>query len=233
MKKIILCLSLMVLVLSSFTLNVYADDETQEYTVYYKDGAISSDDFSESTIGTILDSLEPGDSVTINITLKNASSRSVDWYMKNTSSNFDANNGIFTYRLSYGSTDLYNSTTVGGEEGQGIEGATDDFADEWFELGIQKPGESSVVTMYLALDGETLDYEYEIDSGSLTAEFELEEIPEAHNVVEHHTRIVYIPYTGDTINLNFYIIMEFAALILLAIVVFAYYIYNRRQERSK
>ncbi len=238
MKKVLIYLSLIVLSVSCLTNRVVADSGTHEYTVYYDGNEIQYDDASAS-IDDILSSLEPGDDVSINVTLRNDSDKSIEWYMKNNSENFSGGNGelegLFTYRLTYsGSSNmtLYNSDSVGGKNGDGIQEATEDLK-EYFELEVQKPGGSGVVTMYLALEGDTLDNSYEITKAKLTAMFEVEELPDPENKEEHTSRVVYIPYTGDTINLNFYIVMEMIALLLLAIVVFAYYVYSRRQEKSR
>lgn len=247
MRKVLIYFSLLFLSMSCFSSKVLAEDEVYEFTAYYEDGAEHIvGNFDQQTVNDILDSVEPGDSATINITIENRSSSTVDWYMENSSENFeDGKNlgGVYTYRLNYNSSsanrEIYNSDKVGGliDEADtdatiGIEGATEELNDDII-LERLAPNAKGVVTMYLALDGETLDNNYQSTEGQLSILFKLEVVPEAKPEEVHHSKIVYIPYTGDSINMNFYIFAELFALLLLAVVVFAYYMYCRRQGSAK
>ena len=246
MKKIFVYFSLILLSVSCFASKVYADSETYDFIAYYEDGATNIEsNFDENAVLRILSSMEPGDVATINIAVQNRSSETVDWYMLNSSESFESGKnlgGIYSYSLNYNSSsanrEIYNSDKVGGlvnEQDQtiGIESATEELKEQDIILERLGPNGSGVVTMRLELNGETLDNNYQDTVGSLTVKFELEIVPKGEPEEVHHERIVYIPNTGDSINLNFYIFAELFALLLLAVIVLAYYIYCRRQENAR
>lgn len=235
MKKILICLSMILIVLSAFTASVNAEDYDKEFeydVTFTADGTIVSDyDPSDAKFNDI----EPGDNMKITFNLKNEYNKAIDWYMYNTSEAFESNtakNASYEYQLTYSgmSDDIYNSETVGGDNKQGIEEATSNL-EEYFLLdqGFAK-GKQESVTLIVKVDGETSINNYQNAMSDVVLRFAVEIPPEPKE--EHVHKVVYIPYTGDTTNLTFYIIAEVIALILLLAVLVAYYCYRRKQREA-
>lgn len=236
MKKILICLTLIIFCFSSMTKAVSAEeyDKEYEYDVVFKaDGTIEStfdpadhDEFNN---------IQPGDNLKITFNLKNEYNQAIDWYMYNTSEAFEENvgkNASYSYQLTYtGMSDaIYDSNVVGGDNADGFEEATAELEDYFLLHEGFAPGETQSVTLIAAVDGETSWNNYQTSFSNIKFQFAVEVPPE--QTERHVDRIVYIPYTGDTINLTFYIIAEILALLLLVAVLVAYYTYRRKQREA-
>ena len=247
MKKIFIYLFIAVLSLGIVTSHISADEANPVYEgnfdVVYKDGKISSPDFESEKdfVNDKLNGIIPGDDVKVTYNLRNDSNQSVDWYMDNKSIEFNNSNAqgaAYVYKVTYtphsGSVQvLFDSEDVGGDGGTQRDYATNELED-FFLLERFGKGETGKVTLYLAVEGETQDNAYQVATSNLIVEFGVTPIEEVtpEPKTEHVPRIVYIPNTGDTLNVQFYIVMEFIALLLMAIVVYLYYRYRKNQERA-
>lgn len=177
--------------LGSSRISVYAEDYTggQGWKVEFTGSRLESS-FNSSDISDAVYALQPGDGVTLSLTLKNSDSQDTDWYMSNQvlssleDSQEAANGGAYTYRLSYkGSTGeetiLYSSESVGGEKnsgiGEGLHEATDSL-EEFFYLDRLVPGASGTVTLKVELDGETQGNTYQNTLASLQMNFAVEKV---------------------------------------------------------
>ena len=190
MSKKICSLFLILLLAAGSTLNVCAEDYVGGNGWYVQfTGEKMESNFKASDITDEISKLQPGDSVTINIRLENKGTNGTDWYMTNEvlasleDSQGAAGGGAYTYRLAYtGSTGeeniLYSSENVGGEKdsgaGEGLHEATDTL-EEFFYLDRLEPGESGMVTLKVALDGETQGNTYQDTLANLTLNFAVEE----------------------------------------------------------
>ena len=93
--------------------------------------------------------LQPGDSQTYTITIKNDGDVESDWWISNEviqslEDSTEASGGAYTYILQYNGTDIYNNDTVGGDDttgGQGLHKATNAM-EEFFFLATLAAGES-------------------------------------------------------------------------------------------
>ncbi|MCR5097297.1 MAG: hypothetical protein K6A70_11265 [Erysipelotrichaceae bacterium] len=274
MKKILLYLVISIFAVNVLYTNVSADEQEFNYTVTLtSDFKFESDYLNDSTgeggvkvneaIQQALNSMEPGDSATINFTLKNEYGNPVDWYMLNDtlkpfekdsrvdeSGKRTVDGGNYTYQLLYKNShgedvDLYDSTSVGGENSQGLEDATNALDDpNMFKLDTFNSGDTSKLTLHFEIDGETQKNNYQDVLGQLQVRFgaqkdvpekkepqhKEEEVKKVEKVIRRSRRTVYTPYTGDTSNLPYFVLAELILANLLIVIVWSYIIYRRRQE---
>lgn len=191
MKKKVLCLLLMAVMILGSTLTAHAEDYegSKDWNVSFNGEALDSNFKSTQLTEDILN-IQPGDSITLWINLKNVDDQKVDWYMTNEvlqsleDSNQAAGGGAYTYILSYFDkegveTVLYSSAVVGGEGGSGIsEGlhqATDGLED-YFYLDRLDSGETGVIQLYVQLDGETQGNDYQNTLARLKMNFAVEKV---------------------------------------------------------
>ena len=164
-------------------------DETWNVT-FNSDNEMASS-FKTSDINDVVSGMQPGDNVIITLSLKNDNQTATDWYMKNEvlysledrSANGQTKGGAYTYRLSYRSnqggeeTVLFDSDTVGGEDvsaaGEGLKEATSSLK-EYFCLDTLSQSQSGVITLEVALDGETQGNDYQDTLADLQMEFAVE-----------------------------------------------------------
>ena len=129
--------------------------------------------------------LQPGDDITITLNLKNDNASAANWYMTNEvlqsleeTAGSGASGGAYEYELTY--TDpagarevLFTSDTVGGENSSsrvGLKAATSGLED-FLYLDTLSPGQRGVVTLRVALDGETQGNDYQNTLASLQMNF--------------------------------------------------------------
>ncbi len=239
MKKILIYFSLILICFSAFTSKVKAEGEEYDKefefdVVFTKEGKIEST-FTEED-ASLFDDIQPGDNLKVTFNLKNEYKKAIDWYMLNISDAFDkGENAGYEYILSYSipvgdENEIYNSSVVGGDDSDGLAEATENL-DQYFLLqeGFGK-GEEQTVTLVMTVDGETSRKDYQTAAAKIRFQFAVEVPPDADP--SHKERYIYIPYTGDEINLTFYIVSEILALILLLAVLVAYYCYRRKQREA-
>ena len=270
MKKILVCLSLILIALSVFPNTLSAEEDVKEYDVvfdgekivyylYTPEGKVLIE--NEQDLILDLSDFQPDDSIKRIYHLVNNSSDAIDWYMYNISEDIfedsdDSSGGsddtpriaqdaTYTYSLTYsayapaqdGKT-IYSSNVVGGElvgesvdnVPKGIEEATEGLEGYFLLHEGYGTGDDEKVELSLQIDGVSSAFVYQGTDANVVVGFGVVVPPSPIN--KHEEKIVYIPYTGDTLNLNFYIIAEVLSLILLAIVLYAYYRYLKRQKEA-
>ncbi|MDE7057601.1 MAG: hypothetical protein K2P03_02640 [Lachnospiraceae bacterium] len=184
------------LVAFSFAIPVQAEtyygDENWKVAFTSEDKMESS--FSTADINDVIGGMQPGDNVIITLNLKNENRTTTDWYMRNEvlysledrSTNKETSGGAYTYRLVYTDKDgevntLFDSDTVGGESaddtisrmGEGLKSATNALKD-YFYLDTLAKGAGGVVTLEVALDGETQGNHYQDTLADLQMDFAVE-----------------------------------------------------------
>ena len=189
MKKKIVCFALAGLMLCGNVMWAYAEDYKggEGWKVEFTGSSMESN-FQSSAISDAVYALQPGDSITLNLSLVNNDSQGTDWYMTNEvltsleDSQSAANGGAYAYWLAYTDsqgeeTVLYSSENVGGEKGGaaggGLHEATDNL-EEFFYLDRLEPGKSGMVTLKVVLDGETQGNTYQNTLASLQMNFAVE-----------------------------------------------------------
>ncbi|MCI8586539.1 MAG: hypothetical protein HFI92_11755 [Lachnospiraceae bacterium] len=158
------------------TLSVYAEEYTigDNWKTQFADGKMTAN-FDAEEIRQAVGSLQPGDQVTIRLTLENQDPKSADWYMSSEvlesleDSNSSASGGAYTYDLSYTDskgavTALYTSDSVGGEgdtsAGIGLHEVSSAL-EEFFYLDRLESGASGVISLSITLDGESQGNNYQ------------------------------------------------------------------------
>ena len=170
----------------------YYGDENWKVAFTSEDKMESS--FSTADINDVIGGMQPGDNVIITLNLKNENRTTTDWYMRNEvlysledrSTNKETSGGAYSYRLVYTDKDgevntLFDSDTVGGESaddtinrmGEGLKSATNALKD-YFYLDTLAKGAGGVVTLEVALDGETQGNHYQDTLADLQMDFAVE-----------------------------------------------------------
>lgn len=187
MMKRYISLALAVLLLAGSTLTVHAEDYEgkggwkAEFTGDKIDSNFSSKEFAEE-----VKDLQPGDSIVIKVAVKNGSKQGTDWYVSNEvlqslEDSSPANGGAYTYELTWKGTGdlttLYSSESVGGRNvsaaGEGLHEATDNL-EQFFYLDHLKKGEEGLITLKVALNGETQGNTYQNTLARLQLNFAVE-----------------------------------------------------------
>lgn len=214
--------------------------------------------FTSAGMADEINAMQPGDSVELTITLKNDFKGQADWYMKNEvlealEDAGDAEGGAYDYLLTYTDvsntvTTLYSSEKFGGEgryNGVGLHGATTTL-DDFFYLDRMGNGDSGVVKLKVALDGETLVNNYQNTYAKLQLDFATElirtpsgtpnrtredtvvvrETPSSTSSTVRRTGIV---QTGDEAPVMLYLSLMLAAGLGILVIV----IFRLRREREE
>ena len=142
----------------------------------------SEEDYADSIVG-----LQPGDDITLTVAIENKSDEETAWYMANEvlnsleDSSEAAAGGAYSYLLSYegpgGAKTLYDSTTVGGDDSEGLKDATNALEGGLY-LDTLQPGQSGALTLVITLDGETQGNDYFNTLADLKINFMVEIAPE-------------------------------------------------------
>ncbi len=190
MKRKILCLAASLLLMLSMSINVLAEDfeGSKDWTVSF-DGDKMESNFKSAEMTEDILNILPGDSITLQVNLKNVDEEKSDWYMTNEvlqtleESNDAAEGGAYTYILTYvdpagGEIVLYSSEVVGGEDvkdEEGLHQATNGL-ENYFYLGRLAANEQAVIRLYVQLDGETQGNAYQDTLAKLQMNFAVESV---------------------------------------------------------
>lgn len=216
MKKRILCLAMAAIMAVGMTTTTFAEtlQGSKDWQASF-DGSKMSSNFTSADMKKDVFQLQPGDSIKLQVGLKNNADKETDWYMTNEviqsleDTQSIAEGGAYGYELTYVGPDqkekvLYSSETVGGEDAQKKEGlhqATDALKDYLYLDRLAK-GESGSVHLTVQLDGETQGNDYQDTLASLQMNFAVEPVTVTKTVTTTPTptkrNLVKSPKTGDT-----------------------------------
>lgn len=218
----------MVLAMSQMVMAESYEAEGGTYKFDGKDIVATSGTSIRDQINTLV---EPGDTVTIELTYTNDTGDVTEWYMENTVidtlESAGAQNGGYTYILKNvgpdgTETEIFNSDAVGGEgspsgAGTGLEQATNategEYANSPDYFFIQELGayQSGTTELEVSLDGESQINSYQDKDAEIEFSYAVES-QETKDVYKHVRKKV---NTGDTTNLILPAIAFLAALVLL------------------
>ena len=216
MKRSLSIIILILAVAFSFGGTVYAQGEhlagatDWETKVVYNAGSDKyavEDNFNVETFSDALSGLQPGDDITLSIAVRNVCGKTVDWYLKTEIINSledssEASGGAYVYILKYVGSDgeeqeLYNSRTVGGEIGESAgadapEGLNevDSALKEYLYLERMETGKEGSVTLYIELDGETQNNNYQNTMADLMMKFATEIVTEKTVITGDSTKSI-------------------------------------------
>ena len=188
-------------------------------------------------IADSLAGMEPGDSITLTINLKQDNADSADWYMSNEvlDSQF-ASGSAYGYYLTFTSPNkdrtrvLYDSSRVGGDNTDGLYDATNNLED-FFYLDTLSKGQEAKVELTVSLDGETEGNAYFNKDAELKMRFAVEKVTTSNTPPTKSNRNVVV--TGDTTNLMpFYIAMGVSGVLLLVLAIASLRSRKRDQEQG-
>ena len=255
MKKKILCLAMIALMVIGTPLTANAEhfEGSKNWNVTF-DGNTMKDNFTGSDVTETILNIQPGDSITVQINLKNTASKKTDWYLNNEvlqtleDSNEVAEGGAYTYLLKYHDpsgteTVLYDSNLGGDKQeddkAEGLEQATFGRKDEFVYLDRLNKGESGYVSLYIELDGETQGNAYQETLAKLRMKFAVEKVndetitKEIKKEGKDEVIVVtkYVPgmvKTGD--NSKLVLFSSLALVSGLGILVYAFVLMKKRRE---
>lgn len=196
MKKKLCSLFLILLLMAGSVLTVHAEDYIGGKGWYVRfTGDKMESNFKSSDIADAISSIQPGDSISISISLENNDTSATDWYMTNEvlqsleDSQRVAEGSAYTYILTYKNSKgqeetLYSSENVGGETvtraGEGLHEATDSLKDYFFLDNLESRARASV-SLRVALDGETNGNAYQNTIAKLQMNFAVEKLRRSSN----------------------------------------------------
>lgn len=191
MKKKFCSLFLILLLTAGNALTAHAEDFIGGKGWYVRfTGDKMESNFKSSDIADVISSIQPGDSMSISISLENNDTSATDWYMTNQvlqsleDSQRVAEGSAYTYILTYKNSKgqeetLYNSENVGGETvtraGEGLHEATDSLKDYFFLEKLESKGKATV-SLKVALDGETNGNTYQNTIAKLQMNFAVDRL---------------------------------------------------------
>ena len=181
MNKKLLSIFLIAVLICSLSATAFAADGSVTFT---SDGKMKEENFN---IDQVFDGLQPGDSATYNVKIRNSSNKTTRWYMTNEvlrslEDGYKISGGAYTYILTYTGpsgtvTTIYDSSRVGGDDPsgsrKGLHEATGEL-ENYFFLDTRNSGESGTVTLYVALEGETQDNTYQNTRARIQMNFAVE-----------------------------------------------------------
>lgn len=163
--------------------------DAAEWYVSFNGSGLNAN-FNSSMIADAVSGMQPDDSTSFSVDIRNNSNKAADWYMSNDviqsmeeSIRMQAG-AAYSYKLEYRSADgqdtvLYDSDTVGGENSEGLGEASSALAD-YFYLDRMAAGQSGQVVLTVGLDGETVINSYQDSMATIQMTFAVEgvETPE-------------------------------------------------------
>ena len=259
MKKRFVGLSLVLLLTFASSITAGAEELKGEagWQVTFNGKRMESN-FTSAGMADGINAMQPGDSVELTITLKNDFDGQADWYMKNEvlealEDAGDAEGGAYDYLLTYTDvtntvTTLYSSEKFGGEgryNGVGLHGATTTL-DDFFYLDRMGEGDTGVVKLMVALDGETQGNDYQNTLADLQMNFAVEMNPDAVREREETSgrteeerirdrasaRGTSVVRTGDESNLTPFVIASSVSGVLL-LLLSMYGVVGKKEEKKE
>ena len=222
-------LAAFVVALLALPATAFADSYTGDssWTVTFTTDEQLVDTYSAKYWADDVSKLEPGDDLTITVTLIQEHPSTADWYMANEAiksleeaATWAASGSAYEYVLNYsgpgGDRTLYDSAKVGGDSSTGLHEATDALKQgqdqDMFYLDTLAQGQTAKVTLKVALDGETEGNAYFDTIAQLKMKFGVE-IPQSKTTTTRK-----VVKTGDDTNLfPFFVAMAVSGVALLGL----------------
>ena len=246
MKKRILCLAMAAIMAVGIHTTAFAEtlQGGSDWKVEFNGSKMSSN-FTSADMKKDIFQLQPGDTMELQVGLKNTSEKDADWYMTNEvlksleDSQSIAEGGAYGYKLTYVGPDkketvLYDSETVGGEDaqkGEGLHQATDAL-DKYLYLDRLSKGDVASVHLTVKLDGETQGNDYQDTTVTKKGEDKVVNKTVTKTVQTPTKNVVRSPKTGDTTQILAISAVALASgviLLILAVVL----IKKRKEEKGE
>ena len=178
--------------------------------------------------GLSFDNVQPGDTVSFSVNVKNTSSKTVYYYMENEvadtlEDNCNGTGGSYSYSLKYNDEVLYaNDLLGGGATGTyvGLKQATQNSKDSYFYFATLEAGQSGTVSVTVTLGSDTVANDYMKSLANLVLRFAVEEQTSPSDPVVPTNKVITVVDTGDNTNISMWTIaagISAVAFILLGI----------------
>ena len=238
-KNYLITLLLAAALILSMTAMSWAASKEFTGSVTYTGGKSIQSSYDSNDLAAEASDLEPGDDITITIQYNNRSSKTTDWFLRNSviqtleESGTPAENGGYTYILTDSNVgEIYNNSEVGGEKVvnklEGLKQATNATKDFFFVQEL-KPGKSQTTTLHVELDGETGLNSYMDTQGALLLKYAVEDKDKATTPSRnpsHPSRIK----TGDMNRMIYYVMLFSVAALLLVLAIILWVRDRKRGE---
>ena len=157
----------------------FADTSSAGWNVDFNSDKQMISDYDQSAINRQIAMMQPGDDLSLDVSVRNGSSETTEWYMTSTALKTleeasAASGGAYSYTLSYNGNEIYSSDTVGGDDSNGLKEVSD-ATGSWFYLGSLASGQDGNVTIAMTLDGDSQGNSYMDTLGSLQVNFAVED----------------------------------------------------------
>lgn len=235
-------------------LPVHADEFTggEGWRVTFTAENEMATNFTETDIVDAVSGLQPGDSITFTVELKNENPATASWYMANkvlssledSSKTNTTKGGAYTYNLTYWNQQgeeevLFDSDTLGGDgenvdaAGVGLRAASSSL-ENFFFLDTLVTGQEGKITLRIMLDGETQGNAYQNTLADLQMNFAVElaqPVVRVDDVVQDDvtSRRTTVVRTSDDTNLVPY----FIAMGVSGVLVLGLGVYSLRQSKKE
>lgn len=224
---------------------VFAEHYTGQagWAVTFTQAGKLESNFSANEFNQSVTALQPGDTIDFNVSVVHSNDENAAWYMtnevvKSLEDGSAASNGAYSYTLSYsgpgGNKTIYDSTTLGGTGGDGLNEANDFMENDIFLDNLTK-GQSGMVTLHVELEGESQGNAYENTNAILKLEFAVE--PTASTPVTPGvspsptpTRTTVVRTGDDTNTVPLLAVMGVSGLLLLALGIYG--VKNRKKGKG-
>lgn len=236
-------------------LPVRADEFTggSGWKVSFTAGNEMASNFTKADIVDAVSGLQPGDSITFTVGLRNENPETASWYMTNkvissledSSKTNTTSGGAYSYVLTYwnqaGQQDvLFDSDTLGGDgesqAGVGLRAVSSSLGNYFF-LDTLATGQEGRITLRITLDGETQGNAYQNTLADLQMNFAVELAPpvvQVDEVVEGDVvsrRTTVVKTSDDTNLVPYFIAMGVSGVLMLGLA--AYSLKQGRKEKKE
>lgn len=209
-----------------FSSTAYAETESVSWNVTYSAEKQMVSDYNQESINQALSHMQPGDSFTMKVNLRNLSDTSTDWFMNSvvetTLEEYSkASDGAYTYTIKYNDEKIYASDMVGGDKSQGLK-EVPGLTGKWFYVATLGSGDTGLVSIEMSLDGETQGNTYMNTYGELNIAFAVEDstgataaqpVPDPEGNGDSDGDGSTLPKTMDQVLMVLYIVGIIAALV--------------------
>lgn len=178
-KRALLGIAMAIVLCFGCLSTAFAQSSKVNWKVTFDSNAEMVSTYNKEAVNKAIQSMQPGDDLSMDVTIKNENDHSTEWYMTSTvlktlEEASKASDGAYTYSLLFNDEELYSSNTVGGDNSEEGLKEVGSATGTWFYLGTLEKNQSGTVSIRMALDGESQGNSYMNTLGTLQVNFAVE-----------------------------------------------------------
>lgn len=178
-KRALLGIAMAIVLCFGCLSTAFAQSSRVNWNVTFDPSAEMVSTYNKETVNKAIQSMQPGDDLSLDVTVKNENDHSTEWYMTSTvlktlEEASSASDGAYTFSLLFNDEELYSSETVGGTDSEEGLKEVSSATGTWFYLGTLDKNQSGKVSLRMALDGESQGNSYMNTLGTLQINFAVE-----------------------------------------------------------